>query len=124
LRAAVAAVAPGDGQTARRRAATKAPPAASTPAPCRRKAQRRRWQAPAVALRRRSEAWVASAFAVTPWGEIFVDGRKRGISPPMQELRLPPGKHVIEIRNTTFAPYRETIDVAADGIVRIKHKFQ
>jgi len=64
------------------------------------------------------------AFAVAPWGEIYVDGRKRGISPPMHEVRLPPGKHVIEIRNTTFAPYRETIEVAADGIVRIKHKFQ
>jgi hypothetical protein len=64
------------------------------------------------------------AFAVAPWGEIYVDGRKRGISPPMHEVRLPPGKHVIEIRNTTFAPYRENIEVAADGIVRIKHKFQ
>ena len=42
----------------------------------------------------------------------------------MHELRLPPGKHVIEIRNTTFAPYRETIEVAASGVLRIKHKFQ
>jgi serine/threonine-protein kinase len=64
------------------------------------------------------------ALAVAPWGEVYVDGRKRGISPPMHELRLAPGKHVVEIRNTTFAPYRETIEVAADGIVRIKHKFQ
>ena len=63
-------------------------------------------------------------FAVTPWGELYVDGRKRGISPPMQELRVAPGKHVIEIRNTTFPAYRDTIDVAADDVVRIKHKFQ
>lgn len=64
------------------------------------------------------------AFAVTPWGEVYVDGRKRGVSPPMQELRLAPGKHVVEIRNTTFEPYRETIEVKADGVVRVKHKFQ
>ena len=37
--------------------------------------------------------------------------------------KLEPGKHVIEIRNTTFAPYRDNIEVAADGVARIKHKF-
>jgi serine/threonine-protein kinase len=62
--------------------------------------------------------------AVTPWGEVIVDGRKRGLSPPLTELRLAPGSHVVEIRNSTFAPYRETIDVTADGSVRIKHKFE
>jgi len=64
------------------------------------------------------------AFAVTPWGEVHVDGRMRGVSPPLQELRVAPGKHVVEIRNSTFPPFRETIDVPADGAVRIKHKFQ
>src|SRR5262249_44474035 len=62
-------------------------------------------------------------FAIAPWGEVVVDGRKRGVSPPMQEVRLPPGRHTIEIRNTTFPAYRETVDVPADGVVRIKHKF-
>ena len=64
------------------------------------------------------------AFAVTPWGEVHVDGRMRGVSPPLQELRVAPGKHVVEIRNSTFPPFRETIDVPADGAVRVKHKFQ
>jgi serine/threonine-protein kinase len=64
------------------------------------------------------------SFAVAPWGIIHVDGRVRGVSPPLQELKLPPGKHTIEIRNGTFAPYRETIDVTADGVVKVKHKFQ
>ncbi len=63
------------------------------------------------------------AFAIAPWGEIWVDGRRRGLAPPLQELRVAPGKHVVEIRNSTFQPYRETVDVAADGIARIKHKF-
>ncbi|MFO1324721.1 MAG: serine/threonine-protein kinase [Burkholderiales bacterium] len=64
------------------------------------------------------------AFAVAPWGEVHVDGKLRGLSPPLAELRVAPGKHTIEIRNSTFAPYRETVDVGADGVVRIKHKFQ
>ena len=64
------------------------------------------------------------AFAVTPWGEVRVDGRLRGVSPPLQEIRVAPGKHVVEFRNSTFPPFRETVDVPADGTVRVKHKFQ
>ncbi len=64
------------------------------------------------------------AFAVTPWGEVHVDGRLRGVSPPLQEIRVAPGKHVVEFRNSTFPPFRETVDVPADGAVRVKHKFQ
>jgi len=70
---------------------------------------------------------VASArvgFAVTPWGEVYIDGRKTGITPPLNEIRLPPGKHTIEIRNTTFEPHRQTVDLRADASVRIKHKFE
>ncbi|HYQ99852.1 MAG TPA: serine/threonine-protein kinase [Casimicrobiaceae bacterium] len=63
-------------------------------------------------------------FAVTPWGEVYIDGRKTGITPPLNEIRLPPGKHTIEIRNTTFPPHRQTVDLRADGSVRIKHKFE
>jgi len=63
-------------------------------------------------------------FAVTPWGEVYIDGRKTGITPPLTEIRLPPGKHTIEIRNTTFPPHRQTVDLRADGSVRIKHKFE
>jgi hypothetical protein len=62
--------------------------------------------------------------AVSPWGEVVVDGRSRGVSPPLTELRLPPGKHTIELRNSTFAPHSETIDIAADASVKLKHKFE
>ena len=63
-------------------------------------------------------------FAVSPWGEIYVDGRKRGITPPMTELRLPAGRYKVEIRNTNFAPHAQTIELAADATLRIKHKFR
>ena len=61
--------------------------------------------------------------AVSPWGEIYVDGKKRGVSPPVKELRLPPGKHAIEIRNGAFPPHSETVDVNPDEAVRITHAF-
>ena len=63
-------------------------------------------------------------FAVTPWGEVYIDGRKTGITPPLNEIRLPPGKHTIEIRNTTFPPHRQTVDLHSGGSVRIKHRFE
>lgn len=64
------------------------------------------------------------SFAIAPWGEIYVDGRRRGIAPPLSELRLPAGKHVVEIRNATFPPHRETIDLGAGEAIRVRHKFQ
>jgi serine/threonine-protein kinase len=64
------------------------------------------------------------AVAVTPWGEVYVDGRKRGISPPLKEIRLAPGKHDIEIRNTMFPRYVQTVNLEADAQIKVKHKFQ
>jgi len=62
--------------------------------------------------------------AIAPWGEVRVNGKMAGVSPPLNELRLPPGKYSIEIRNGDFAPYRRNIDLAADANLRIKHKFE
>ena len=61
--------------------------------------------------------------AISPWGEVYVDGRMRGVTPPMTEIKLPPGTYTVEIRNTTFAPHRQTIEVG-DAPVRIRHKFR
>jgi serine/threonine-protein kinase len=62
--------------------------------------------------------------AVTPWGEIYVDGRKRGVTPPLRHIELAPGRHRIEIKNTIFPPRRELVEVRANGQLRIKHKFK
>ncbi len=60
---------------------------------------------------------------VTPWGEVYLDGRMQGVSPPLAELRVTPGRHEIEIRNTTFPVYRQSFQVEAGGKIVIKHKF-
>jgi serine/threonine-protein kinase len=62
--------------------------------------------------------------AIAPWGEVYVDGKKAGISPPLTEIRLPAGKHSIEIRNSNFKAHRQSVDVAPDTNLRIKHKFE
>jgi serine/threonine-protein kinase len=62
--------------------------------------------------------------AITPWGEVYVDGKNAGVSPPLTEIRLPAGKHSIEIRNGSFAPHRKDIEISAAATQRIKHKFE
>ena len=62
--------------------------------------------------------------AIAPWGEVYVDNRKVGISPPLTEIKLKPGKHTIEIRNGDFAPYQQSINLTANASLRIKHKFE
>lgn len=69
----------------------------------------------------RAEALVS--IAVTPWGEVYLDGRMQGVSPPLAELHVTPGKHEIEIRNTTFQAYTQGIHVEAGEKIKIKHKF-
>jgi serine/threonine-protein kinase len=62
--------------------------------------------------------------AVAPWGEVYVDGHREGVSPPVREILLPAGKHRIEIRNGAFPRHRETLVLEPRATARIKHKFQ
>ena len=61
--------------------------------------------------------------AIAPWGEVFVDGVRQGVTPPLRELKLQPGKHTILIVNQTFTPYSQTIDVQPNASHKIKYKF-
>ncbi|MDH4215694.1 MAG: PEGA domain-containing protein [Gallionella sp.] len=70
-----------------------------------------------------SPAEALVSIAVTPWGEVYLDGRMQGVSPPLTELHVTPGKHEIEIRNTTFHAYTQSIRVKAGEKIKIKHKF-
>jgi class 3 adenylate cyclase len=63
-------------------------------------------------------------FAVQPWGEIFVNGKSRGVSPPMKSIKLDPGKYKIEVRNSTFPAYSENYDLKARDEITVRHKFQ
>jgi serine/threonine-protein kinase len=62
--------------------------------------------------------------AVAPWGEVFVDGKSRGVSPPLRTLELSPGSHTIEIRNSTFPARVEKVVVKPGDAVKIRHRFK
>ena len=62
--------------------------------------------------------------AINPWGEVYLDGKKMGVSPPLKELQVTPGKHTIEIKNTFFAGHTETLEVNLNDRFKIVHKFR
>jgi hypothetical protein len=63
-------------------------------------------------------------FSVQPWGEIFVNGKSQGVTPPKKLIKLDPGKYKIEIRNTTFPPHVENVDLKARDELTVRHRFQ
>lgn len=66
---------------------------------------------------------IVVSLAIAPWGEVYVDGQMKGVSPPLKSLSLAPGKHKIEIRNTTFPSHTVEIDDSAKDKIKIQHKF-
>ena len=81
--------------------------------------------------RRRSEASSTAIpvrdgvvnLAVTPWGEVYVDGASRGVSPPLTQLTLPSGSHTIEVRNGSAAPFAVRIELRSGETISLQHRF-
>ena len=63
------------------------------------------------------------SLAIAPWGEVYVDGERIGVSPPVNEVEVVPGKRKVEIKNGDFPVYTQVVDVKTDQKIRIKHKF-
>jgi eukaryotic-like serine/threonine-protein kinase len=61
--------------------------------------------------------------AVSPWGEVEVDGRPAGTTPPLSRLTLPEGTHTITLRNADFPPLTTTVHVQADKPAVVRHRF-
>lgn len=64
----------------------------------------------------------ALQIAVSPWGEVYVDGQSKGIAPPLTKLNLPVGKHKIEIKNGDDN-YAVTVEINTEKEVKIAHRF-
>lgn len=62
--------------------------------------------------------------SILPWGEVYVDGKRRGVSPPLRTIELPPGAHTVEVRNTSFPSHVRRVQVASGEPVRIRHRFR
>ena len=60
---------------------------------------------------------------IKPWGTLYVDGKSRGVSPPLKQIALTPGKHKIRVVNPSFPEYSTTLDIDKSKTGTIEHDF-
>jgi eukaryotic-like serine/threonine-protein kinase len=61
--------------------------------------------------------------AISPWGNVEIDGAPAGTTPPLTRLTLSEGSHTITVRNADFAPFSTTVQVSAERPVTVRHRF-
>jgi len=59
-----------------------------------------------------------------PWAEVFVDGTRQGVSPPLRSIPLRPGKHRVELRNGSFPAHVQTVELKPGTEQSITHRFR
>ena len=63
-------------------------------------------------------------FRIEPWGEILIDKKPTGVSPPLVQMALPTGRHQIEVLHGNDKPWVQDIDVEAALPVTLTHRFE
>jgi len=63
-------------------------------------------------------------FRIEPWGEILIDNKPTGVSPPLVQMALASGTHRIEVRHASDPPWIVQIDVEAAVPVTVAHRFE
>ena len=59
-----------------------------------------------------------------PWAEVFIDGNRQGVSPPLKAIPLKPGKHRVELRNGSFPPHVQTVELRPGSEISVTHRFR
>ena len=60
---------------------------------------------------------------VEPWGEVFVNGIKQGVSPPLKRIALRPGTYRVAIRNPNAPAHVFKLTVTSGQAAAISHRF-
>src|SRR5438309_3107173 len=59
-----------------------------------------------------------------PWAEVYVDGARQGVSPPLRSIPIKPGRHRVELRNSSFPSHVQTVEVKPGAEINIRHRFR
>lgn len=62
-------------------------------------------------------------FAIRPAGEVWIDGARKGSSPPLMRLTVAPGPHRIEIRHAKAKPLQTAVHLKPGEELRLEHEF-
>ena len=68
-------------------------------------------------------ALVSVGVLAQPWGEVIVDGRPTGVSPPLHQIQLSQGYHLVELRHGDDPPWVTRIEVRAGAPLVVEHSF-
>jgi hypothetical protein len=60
---------------------------------------------------------------IKPVGDVFVDGDAKGATPPMVRLSVPPGTHIIEVRNGKLPSMITEVQLQPGEQMELKHVF-
>ena len=61
--------------------------------------------------------------AVSPAGDVYIDGKHRGTTPPLTTLDLEPGMYRVEVRSGKRKPFLTYVTVQPGEVRRIRHDF-
>jgi hypothetical protein len=61
--------------------------------------------------------------AVKPWGQVYVDGKEVGITPPLKKLEVAPGRRQITITNSFLPTYQMEATLAPKQQIILTHDF-
>ena len=64
------------------------------------------------------------SLSILPWGEVYLDGKRQGVSPPLLEMQVVPGQHKLVIKNSTFPVFKQVIQAKPGAKIIIKHSFK
>ena len=109
---------------ARDSAGTEARPKPAAPSPALRQPPARpREVRQAAPLAAEPVATGTLQLAISPWGQVEVNGSPAGTTPPLTRLTLPEGTHTITVRNEDFPPFITTVQVTAEKPATVRHRF-
>jgi hypothetical protein len=62
-------------------------------------------------------------FAIKPKGDVYIDGVRKGTTPPLARLEVSPGSHTIKVVYGKFAPVYVEVNLESSEVVIVKHAF-
>ncbi|WP_432785997.1 hypothetical protein AAEX37_00104 [Oligella sp. MSHR50489EDL] len=74
--------------------------------------------------RERQQAMGTLSLDIRPWGNVSINGRGYGASPPRNSIRLAPGTYSVVVTNGNLPAYRTMITIEAGGRAGVSHRFE